>query len=78
LEFLEKFERRFLSQGYYESRDIYQSLDLAWSLLRTFPRNLLTRIPNEILDEFYSRDKGIVDEEPIRDDDVPVDDDEDK
>ena len=34
LEFLEKFERSFISQGAYESRSIHESLDLAWSLLR--------------------------------------------
>jgi V-type H+-transporting ATPase subunit B len=59
LEFVDKFENKFLSQGYYESRDIYQSLDIAWSLLRTFPRNLLSRIDDKILDEFYSRERTV-------------------
>jgi len=65
LEFVDKFENRFLAQGYYESRDVYQSLDIAWNLLRTFPRNLLTRIPNDILDEFYSRERGGVDDDVV-------------
>eukprot|EP00271_Cylindrocystis_brebissonii_P015752 TRINITY_DN3874_c0_g1_i1.p1 TRINITY_DN3874_c0_g1~~TRINITY_DN3874_c0_g1_i1.p1 ORF type:complete len:489 (+),score=91.43 TRINITY_DN3874_c0_g1_i1:113-1579(+) len=56
LEFLDKFERKFVSQGAYDARDIYQSLDLAWSLLRTFPRELLRRISPKTLDAFYSRD----------------------
>jgi V-type H+-transporting ATPase subunit B len=56
LEFLEKFEQKFVSQGAYDTRDIYQSLDLAWSLLRIFPRELLRRIPAKTLDAFYSRD----------------------
>jgi V-type H+-transporting ATPase subunit B len=55
LEFLDKFEHKFLSQGDYESRDIFQSLDLAWSLLRTFPREMLKRINVKTLDEFYNR-----------------------
>ncbi|KAI6690837.1 hypothetical protein NL676_027665 [Syzygium grande] len=37
LEFLEKFERKFVMQGAYDTRNIYQSLDLAWTLLRIFP-----------------------------------------
>jgi len=55
LEFLDKFEHKFLAQGDYESRDVFQSLDLAWSLLRTFPREMLKRISTKILDEFYNR-----------------------
>ncbi|KAL7718581.1 Vacuolar proton pump subunit B [Entamoeba marina] len=53
LEFLDKFENNFIAQDYYESRDIFQSLDLAWSLLRTFPRDMLKRISNETLDKYY-------------------------
>ena len=55
LEFLEKFERTFINQGAYESRTIHESLDLAWSLLRIYPKELLNRIPEKILDEFYAR-----------------------
>ena len=55
LEFLEKFERTFIAQGPYESRSVVESLDLAWSLLRIYPRELLNRIPAKILDEFYHR-----------------------
>jgi len=63
LEFVEKFEEKFLAQGYYESRDIFTSLDLAWKLLRTFPRDMLTRIPEDLLNEFYSRDRSVPDAE---------------
>lgn len=55
LEFLEKFERSFISQGAYESRTIFESLDLAWSLLRIYPKELLNRIPSNVLDKFYAR-----------------------
>ena len=55
LEFLDKFERTFISQSAYESRTIYESLDLAWSLLRIYPKELLNRIPKKVLDEFYQR-----------------------
>ncbi|CAN4084877.1 unnamed protein product [Withania somnifera] len=56
LEFLDKFERKFVSQGAYDTRNIFQSLDLAWTLLRIFPRELLHRIPAKTLDQYYSRD----------------------
>jgi len=68
LEFLDKFERQFVSQSPYEKRSIFESLDLAWSLLRTFPKDQLNRIPAKVLDEFYARkskgkDKGTTDGE---------------
>eukprot|EP01106_Pelomyxa_sp_JSP_P006591 TRINITY_DN2062_c0_g1_i6.p1 TRINITY_DN2062_c0_g1~~TRINITY_DN2062_c0_g1_i6.p1 ORF type:complete len:218 (+),score=79.96 TRINITY_DN2062_c0_g1_i6:182-835(+) len=57
LDFLDKFEQRFISQGHNESRDIFQSLDLAWSLLRTFPREMLKRISDKTLNAYYSRER---------------------
>lgn len=57
LEFLEKFEKTFISQGAYESRTINESLDSGWSLLRIFPREMLNRIPQDILNEFYHRER---------------------
>ncbi|KAF2322686.1 hypothetical protein GH714_028561 [Hevea brasiliensis] len=58
LEFLDKFERKFVAQGAYDTRNIFQSLDLAWTLLRIFPRELLHRIPAKTLDQYYSRDSS--------------------
>jgi len=58
LEFLDKFENKFLAQGNYESRDVYKSLDIAWSLLRLFPKEMLKRIPEKVLAEYYGRDRG--------------------
>lgn len=55
LEFLDKFERNFISQDAYEGRTIFESLDLAWSLLRIYPKELLNRIPAKIINEFYQR-----------------------
>ena len=46
------------AQGGYESRSIFESLDLAWTLLRLFPRELLRRITTKTLDEFYDREKA--------------------
>ncbi|EFN54841.1 hypothetical protein CHLNCDRAFT_56195 [Chlorella variabilis] len=58
LQFLDKFEARFVNQGLYDNRSIFDSLDLAWSLLRLFPRELLRRITTETLDKYYDREKA--------------------
>jgi vacuolar-type H+-ATPase subunit B/Vma2 len=42
-------------QGAYDNRTIFDSLELAWSLLRIFPRELLRRITVKTLDEYYER-----------------------
>jgi V-type H+-transporting ATPase subunit B len=67
LEFLDRFEKEFVGQGEsgiamfcwplgsYESRTIFESLDIAWDLLRIFPKESLNRINPKILAEFYSR-----------------------
>merc|ERR1719479_171781 len=55
LEFLEKFENKFVAQGRYENRSIEESLDIAWELLRTFPRNNLKKIKKKIKDKYFER-----------------------
>lgn len=59
LEFLEKFEKTFISQGAYENRTVFESLDQAWSLLRIYPKEMLNRISPKILDEFYDRSREV-------------------
>ena len=58
LEFLDKFEHKFLAQGLYEGRTIFESLDIAWSLLRTFPKHMLSKIPAKTLKEYYKRERN--------------------
>ncbi|XGW10337.1 hypothetical protein V3C99_012096 [Haemonchus contortus] len=55
LEFLKKFEKQFASQGQHERRTVEESLDIAWQLLRIFPREMLGRIPGSILSKYYTR-----------------------
>ncbi|KIR59293.1 V-type proton ATPase subunit B [Cryptococcus bacillisporus CA1873] len=55
LEFLDRFEKEFVGQGAYEARTIFESLDIAWELLRIFPKESLNRISPKILAEFYAR-----------------------
>lgn len=59
IEFLERFEKEFIGQGQEECRSIEESLDLAWELLRIFPRECLNRIPSDVLDEFHSPGRDI-------------------
>ncbi|KAL7568890.1 hypothetical protein ACA910_015538 [Epithemia clementina (nom. ined.)] len=47
LNFLEQFKGKFVSQGPYQARTIFESLDLAWSILRAFPKELLKKIPKK-------------------------------
>ena len=55
LEFLEKFEKTYINQGAYEKRSIFDGLDMAWELLRIYPKELLNRIPKKVLDQYYQR-----------------------
>jgi V-type H+-transporting ATPase subunit B len=55
LEFLGKFESKFVNQGL-ENRTVFETLDLAWSLLRTFPPEMLTRIDKGTIEKYYNRD----------------------
>merc|ERR1711920_585186 len=56
LEFLTKFEKNFIAQGSYENRTVFESLDIGWQLLRIFPKEMLKRIPANVLAEYYPRD----------------------
>uniref|UniRef100_A0ABI7ZPU7 V-type proton ATPase subunit B, brain isoform n=2 Tax=Felinae TaxID=338152 RepID=A0ABI7ZPU7_FELCA len=58
LEFLQKFEKNFIAQGPYENRTVYETLDIGWQLLRIFPKEMLKRIPQSTLSEFYPRDSA--------------------
>ena len=45
-----------LASGAYDNRTIFDSLDIGWQLLRIFPKEMLKRIPQSTLADFYSRD----------------------
>ena len=53
LKFGEAFEERFLNQGYTENRTIEQTLDLGWELLSTLPRNMLDRVDDKTIEQYY-------------------------
>ena len=44
------------STGVYDNRTVFESLEVGWQLLRIFPKEMLKRIPQSVLDEYYARD----------------------
>lgn len=66
LDFLERFEKKFLAQGHYESRSIFKSLDLAWENLRIFNEKMLKKINATHVKKYFSRDReGKAEEEKV-------------
>merc|ERR1712178_548659 len=55
LDFLGKFNQEFVNQGPYEYRSIFQSLDLGWELMRTFPKDMLKRVKPKTKELMYPR-----------------------
>jgi V/A-type H+-transporting ATPase subunit B len=55
LEFGEEFEKRFITQGYYESRTLQASLDLGWDILSLLPQEELVRIRQEFIQKYYRK-----------------------
>ena len=55
LKFGEDFERRFLSQGRDENRNIEETLDLAWDILRDLPEEEITRVSREEIEKYLKK-----------------------
>ena len=55
LEFGEVFENKFLAQGQNENRELEESLDLAWDILKILPRTELHRVSENNLDKFIGK-----------------------
>ena len=51
--FADEFERQYVSQGYYTNRDIEETMEIGWKLLRILPRSELKRIKDKYLDQYY-------------------------
>lgn len=56
--FAEAFEQEYVSQGYDANRDIEETLDIGWKLLRILPRSELKRIDDKFLDQYYGQQEG--------------------
>jgi V/A-type H+-transporting ATPase subunit B len=53
--FADAFEKEYVSQGYDTNRDIDETLDIGWKLLRMIPRSELKRIDEKFLDMYYDK-----------------------
>lgn len=53
--FADEFEKSYVSQGYRTNRDIEDTLEIGWELLRILPRTELKRIKEEYLDMYYDK-----------------------
>ncbi|HIH69386.1 V-type ATP synthase subunit B [Methermicoccus shengliensis] len=52
LQFADEYEKRFVTQGRYENRDIEQTLDLGWELLSILPESELKRIKLDHIEKY--------------------------
>ena len=64
LEFLDRFENEFITQGPYDIRTIFDSLDKSWDLLRAFPPEKLKNICKKYIDEHYYDTTNVTDHHP--------------
>jgi len=55
LQFADRYEREFITQGSYEDRDIERTLDIGWELLSMFPESELKRIDPDFIKKFHPK-----------------------
>ncbi|MFC1546726.1 V-type ATP synthase subunit B [bacterium] len=53
--FADDFEKKFISQGTYDNRDIDDTLNLGWELLKMFPKSELKRIKDGMIEKYSSQ-----------------------
>ena len=59
IKFGQEFEKRIISQGETEDRTIFQSLDIAWEVLKILPRGELLRLSEEELTTYYDQKQSM-------------------
>ncbi len=55
LRFAEEFEKKFLRQDLYESREIEKTLDISWELLSILPKEELKRVKPEEIEKYLNK-----------------------
>jgi len=55
LEFADRFEKEFISQGSTENRDIERTLDVGWELLSILPVSEFSRIDPTIIEKYHPK-----------------------
>ncbi len=51
--FSDEFEAQYINQGFYENRDIEETLNIGWKLLSILPKSELKRIKPEFIEKYY-------------------------
>ena len=54
--FAEAFDQKYVNQGFYNNRNIEETLDLGWELLKIVPRSELKRIDDKYIDKYLPQD----------------------
>jgi len=52
LKFADEFEQKFVKQSYDEERSIFQTLDLAWEIMKILPREEFKRVKPQYLEKY--------------------------
>lgn len=55
-EFSTQFEDKYVNQGYYTNRNIEDTLNLGWELLKIIPRKELKRIDDDLIDKYIGKE----------------------
>lgn len=55
--FADEFEKQYVSQGFDVNRDIEETLDLGWKLLKILPKSELKRIRDEYIEKYLEKDE---------------------
>ncbi len=55
--FAETFEKEYVSQGFSTNRDINETLDVGWKLLKILPRSELKRIKEKYIEKYLGKDE---------------------
>ena len=58
LGFADNFEKKFITQGVYENRDIDATLDLGWDLISAIPETELKRIDPATIKKYHPKYRG--------------------
>jgi len=57
LQFADRFEREFVTQGSGEDRDIEKTLDVGWELLSALPETEFSRIDPAIIEKYHPKQR---------------------
>ncbi len=56
--FADEFERRYVAQGVYEDRTVFETLSIGWELLSMLPKSELKRVREEYIAKYMPTSGG--------------------